>query len=178
MCDGGGSTGEGDHPEVDSIFVLFCFVLFCFVLFCFVLFFVLFCFVLFCFVFCFVVFDKNFNNFTTNNDKKDSNSIDIGIVDSLGQNVDQLLDYNVLSFVPFDQASKKTLVELKTVDGKVFRAAKGAPNVLLEMTNEDLQTKHLIEQKIADFASQGKRVVGTFFSFLKFDLIEEKNPKI
>lgn len=68
--------------------------------------------------------------------------------------------YNVLDFKPFDPVIKHTEANIKGPDGRQFKVAKGAPQVILEMAanREDISAD--VEEKVNSLASKGYRALG------------------
>jgi H+-transporting ATPase len=66
----------------------------------------------------------------------------------------------VLHFQPFDPVHKRTEATVKGADGKSFFVAKGAPQVILQMsTNADV-VKPEVEKNVSQFAARGFRSLG------------------
>ncbi|TMW57784.1 hypothetical protein Poli38472_014387 [Pythium oligandrum] len=70
-------------------------------------------------------------------------------------------EYTLLHYTPFDPTTKYTIAKLKdNKTGEVFRACKGAPQVILDMdVNADSLRKE-VEERIDEFASRGYRGLG------------------
>jgi H+-transporting ATPase len=68
--------------------------------------------------------------------------------------------YEVTHFMPFDPVHKRTeaTVKIKT-DGKLFRVAKGAPQVIAELS-ADAAAKTAVEKAVNAFAERGFRALG------------------
>ena len=74
---------------------------------------------------------------------------------------DQALKSNqVLHFQPFDPVHKRTEAAVKGADGKQFFVAKGAPQVILEMSINAGEVKPAVEKAINEFAARGFRSLG------------------
>ena len=63
---------------------------------------------------------------------EDKDTIDLAVIAGL-KNDQALKGYHVLHFQPFDAVHKRTEATVKTADGKQFKVAKGAPQVILQM---------------------------------------------
>ncbi|NGX28653.1 MAG: Calcium-transporting ATPase 1 [Candidatus Anoxychlamydiales bacterium] len=75
-------------------------------------------------------------------------------------NKDILNDYMREHFTPFDPVIKKAVATVKQKDGTSIQAAKGAPQVILKMSEgSDEQTKKVMEG-IENFAAKGYRTLG------------------
>ncbi|CAG8482056.1 11266_t:CDS:10 [Paraglomus occultum] len=74
--------------------------------------------------------------------------------------------YKVVEFNPFDPVSKRILVKLEK-DGKEYIASKGAPQVILQMVQDDspIDEQHLDDYNNAvnEFAKRGFRSIGVAF---------------
>ncbi|TDH66910.1 hypothetical protein CCR75_000410 [Bremia lactucae] len=74
-------------------------------------------------------------------------------------------EYTLLHYTPFDPTTKRTIAKLKdNRTGEIFRAVKGAPQVVLDMdvNAESLRTE--VEERINEFASRGYRGLGVGIS--------------
>ena len=71
-----------------------------------------------------------------------------------------LKSYQELHFQPFDPVHKRTEATIKTADGKQFFVAKGAPQVILEMSMNAGEVKPAVEKAINEFAARGFRSLG------------------
>lgn len=43
---------------------------------------------------------------------------------------DELKEYKIVDFIPFDPTSKRTMAKVQTSNGETFRVAKGAPQIV------------------------------------------------
>jgi len=92
--------------------------------------------------------------------RSDNNdTIDLAVLNGL-KDKDALNAYEVVHFTPFDPVHKRTEVTVKGKDGNVFKVTKGAPQVILALTNQTGQGKAAIEQAVNDFAARGFRALG------------------
>ena len=90
-------------------------------------------------------------------DNKDT--IDLAVLGGLKD--DQALKaYQVVHFQPFDPVHKRTEATIKGPDGKEFKVAKGAPQVILELSANARQVKPAVEKAINEFAARGFRSLG------------------
>ena len=71
-----------------------------------------------------------------------------------------LKSYQVVHFKPFDPVHKRTEATVKTADGKQFFVAKGAPQVILEMSTNAGEVKPAVEKAVNEFAARGFRSLG------------------
>jgi H+-transporting ATPase len=90
-------------------------------------------------------------------DSKDT--IDLAVLGGL-KNDQALKGYQVVHFQPFDPVHKRTETTLKGTDGKEFKAAKGAPQVILELSANAAQIKSAVEKAVNEFAARGFRSLG------------------
>ena len=90
---------------------------------------------------------------------EDKDTIDLAVIG--GVKDDQALKSNqVLHFQPFDPVHKRTEATVKGADGKQFFVAKGAPQVILEMSINAGEVKPAVEKAINEFAARGFRSLG------------------
>ncbi len=71
-----------------------------------------------------------------------------------------LSSYQVTHFQPFDPVHKRTEASIKTADGGVFKVSKGAPQVMLALSNNTDAIKSIINKAVDDFAARGFRALG------------------
>ncbi|WGJ13241.1 plasma-membrane proton-efflux P-type ATPase [Methylocapsa sp. D3K7] len=90
-------------------------------------------------------------------DNKDT--IDLAVLGGL-KNDQALKGYEVIHFQPFDPVHKRTEATVKDVDGKEFKVAKGAPQVILKLSANAAQVKSAAEKAVNDFAARGFRSLG------------------
>jgi len=85
-----------------------------------------------------------------------NDTIDLAVLGGLKD--DQgLKSYQVLHFQPFDPVHKRTEATVKGPDGNEFKVAKGAPQVILEMSANAGEVKAKVEQAVNAFAARGFR---------------------
>jgi H+-transporting ATPase len=90
---------------------------------------------------------------------EDKDTIDLAVIGGLKS--DQALkDYQVVHFQPFDPVHKRTEATVKAADGKQFHVAKGAPQVILEMSANAGEVKPTVEKAVNEFAARGFRSLG------------------
>ena len=89
----------------------------------------------------------------------DKDTIDLAVLGGLKS--DQALKgYEVIHFQPFDPVHKRTEATVKDADGKEFKVAKGASQVILELSANAAQVKPAVEKAVNDFAARGFRSLG------------------
>ena len=90
---------------------------------------------------------------------EDKDTIDLAVIGGVKDNK-ELKSYQVLHFEPFDPVHKRTEATVKGGDGKQFFVAKGAPQVILEMSKNASDVKPAVEKAVNDFAGRGFRSLG------------------
>jgi H+-transporting ATPase len=88
-----------------------------------------------------------------------NDTIDLAVLGSL-KNKQALQGYQVLHFQPFDPVHKRTEASVKAADGKTFKVAKGAPQVILELSANAGQVKSAVDTAVNEFAARGFRSLG------------------
>ena len=90
---------------------------------------------------------------------EDKDTIDLAIIGGV-KDEKALKTFQVLHFKPFDPVHKRTEATVKGADGRSFFVAKGAPQVILQMsTNADV-VKPEVEKTVNEFAARGFRSLG------------------
>jgi H+-transporting ATPase len=90
---------------------------------------------------------------------EDKDTIDLAVISGVKDDK-ALKAYQVLHFQPFDPVHKRTEATVKASDGKQFFVAKGAPQVILEMSNNAGEVKAAVEKAVDEFAGRGFRSLG------------------
>ena len=90
---------------------------------------------------------------------EDKDTIDLAVIGGVKDNK-ALSGYQVLHFQPFDPVHKRTEATVKGSDGKQFFVAKGAPQVILEMSKNADEVKPAVEKAVNEFAGRGFRSLG------------------
>jgi H+-transporting ATPase len=91
--------------------------------------------------------------------EEDKDTIDMAVLDGL-KDSKALKGYKVLHFQPFDPVHKRTEATVKGSDGKTFQVAKGAPQVILEMSANAGKVKAAVDKAVNEFAARGFRSLG------------------
>jgi H+-transporting ATPase len=91
--------------------------------------------------------------------EEDKDTIDMAVLDGL-KDAKALKGYKVLHFQPFDPVHKRTEATVKGPDGKTFQVAKGAPQVILEMSANAGKVKAAVDKAVNEFAARGFRSLG------------------
>jgi len=89
----------------------------------------------------------------------DKDTIDLAVLGDLKS--DQALKgYQVVHFQPFDPVHKRTEATVKGADGKQFKVAKGAPQVILALSANAGEVKPAVDKAVNEFAARGFRSLG------------------
>ncbi len=89
----------------------------------------------------------------------DNDTIDLAVLGGLKD--DQALKgYKVSHFQPFDPVHKRTEAAVTGPDGKAFKVAKGAPQVILALSANAAEVKPAVEKAVNEFAVRGFRSLG------------------
>jgi H+-transporting ATPase len=90
---------------------------------------------------------------------EDKDTIDLAVIGGVKDDK-ELKSFQVLHFQPFDPVHKRTEATVKGADGKQFFVAKGAPQVILEMSTNAAEVKPAVEKAVNEFAGRGFRSLG------------------
>ena len=74
--------------------------------------------------------------------------------------LDLLNSYQQLSFTPFDPVHKRTEATVKDNQGLTFKVTKGAPQIIMQMSDLSEEARQRAQQTVDDFAAQGYRALG------------------
>ncbi len=85
--------------------------------------------------------------------------IDQAIIGAI-QDKDKLKPYEQVDFVPFDPVHKRTEATVKENEQRTFRVTKGAPQVIIGMSDLDEPTKAKANKLVEDLAAKGYRTLG------------------
>lgn len=86
-------------------------------------------------------------------------TIDLAVLGGVAD--DKLLHgYDIVHFTPFDAVHKRTEATVKATDGTTFKVAKGAPQVILEMSDNAAAVKTAVDAAVNGFAARGFRALG------------------
>jgi len=84
--------------------------------------------------------------------------IDTAVLKALGE-ATKLQTYRTVRFEPFDPVRKRAEAEIEA-GGQRFKVAKGAPQVILELTRPNEITRRGVESTVESLASKGYRTLG------------------
>jgi H+-transporting ATPase len=90
---------------------------------------------------------------------EDKDAIDLAVIGGL-KNGQELTPYRVVHFQPFDPVHKRTEATVQAADGTQFQVAKGAPQVILEMSANAGEVRSAVEEAVNEFAGRGFRSLG------------------
>ncbi len=90
---------------------------------------------------------------------EDQDPIDIAVLGGLKEDITKS-GYDVIHYTPFDPVHKRTEAKVKSKDGGTFQTTKGAPQVILALSEISDDIKSEVEQKINEFAQRGFRSLG------------------
>jgi len=90
---------------------------------------------------------------------ENNDTIDLAVLGGM-KNKDDLKEYKIEHFQPFDPVHKRTEATVKTKDGKTFKVTKGAPQVILALSANLEQVKSAVDKAVNDFAAKGFRALG------------------
>ena len=90
---------------------------------------------------------------------ENNDTIDLAVLGGL-KDKDALTGYQVLHFQPFDPVHKRTEATVKAKDGKTFKVTKGAPQVILALSDNAGQVKPAVDKAVNEFAARGFRSLG------------------
>ena len=95
---------------------------------------------------------------------EDQDPIDIAVFDLVKKlRLDsELAKYKVLEFKPFDPETKRTEAVVRSPDGRILRAAKGAPQVIASLVG-DKTTAETVAKIVDDYAEKGYRMIGVAY---------------
>jgi len=71
-----------------------------------------------------------------------------------------LQGYTCVQFLPFDPVHKKTQSTIRDSENRTFQAAKGAPQVIMELCRLDPETTAKAQEEVDDLAAKGYRTLG------------------
>jgi H+-transporting ATPase len=94
---------------------------------------------------------------------EDKDPIDDAIIEktqSVKEVAENLKQYTVTNFKPFNPVVKRTVGTVKDSKGNEFKVAKGAPQVIRDLATNKEAIKDQVEKDIADFAASGYRALG------------------
>jgi H+-transporting ATPase len=90
---------------------------------------------------------------------ENNDTIDMAVLDGL-KDKNSLKDYKAVHFQPFDPVHKRTEATVKAKDGKTFKVTKGAPQVILKLSDNAGKVKSAVDKAVNDFAERGFRSLG------------------
>jgi H+-transporting ATPase len=91
--------------------------------------------------------------------EEDRDPIDLAVIGGLKDKED-LKNYRLTKFVPFDPVHKRTESTIEDSQKKTFRVTKGAPQVIMALCQMDPDTVVRAQQVVNDMAVKGYRTLG------------------
>ncbi|HZD42284.1 MAG TPA: HAD-IC family P-type ATPase, partial [Terriglobales bacterium] len=86
-------------------------------------------------------------------------TIDLAVLRGI-KDTSRLQEYRLTHFLPFDPVHKRTEAAIESADGKKFKVAKGAPQVIQALAANRAETSAAVEKAIEAFAARGFRSLG------------------
>ncbi len=90
---------------------------------------------------------------------EDKDAIDQAVLEALDNDA-LLKSYHQTAFMPFDPVHKRTEAKIADEQGAAFQVTKGAPQVIMQMSDLEDKDKQRAEQVVESFATQGYRALG------------------
>jgi len=91
--------------------------------------------------------------------EENDDPIDQAILNSY-QKKENLKKFSIIHFEPFDPVHKKTKAKVRDQKGKEIFVSKGAPQVILNLSDIPEKVKQKVKDQINDFAGKGYRTLG------------------
>ena len=91
--------------------------------------------------------------------KNNRDAIDKAIAKKI-KDPEELKNYVIEKFIPFDPIKKRTEATIKKIDGTTFMVAKGAPQVILSLAKPKASFAEKVNKSIDTFAQKGYRTIG------------------
>lgn len=95
--------------------------------------------------------------------EENNDIIDLAVLGGV-KNKEVLNQYTLLHFLPFDPVHKRTEASIKGKDGKEFKVTKGAPQIIMELSDNSDKVKQTVNKAVNDFAERGYRSLGVAHS--------------
>lgn len=90
---------------------------------------------------------------------ENNDTIDLAVLSGL-KDKNLLHNYKIIHFQPFDPVSKRTEATVNAKDGSTFKVTKGAPQVILNLSENAGQIKAMVDKAVNEFAARGFRSLG------------------
>jgi H+-transporting ATPase len=91
--------------------------------------------------------------------EEDQDPIDLAVLGGI-KDKEAFQRYTRVQFVPFDPVHKKTESTIKDSEDRTFKAAKGAPKVIMELCHLDQETSDKAQEAVDGLAAKGYRTLG------------------
>jgi H+-transporting ATPase len=92
--------------------------------------------------------------------EEDKDPLDMAIIAKAKENPQNLKDYVVAKFTPFDPVRKRADAQVSGKGGKSFQISKGAPQVILSLAANKDAIADEVNKYVDDFAANGYRALG------------------
>lgn len=94
--------------------------------------------------------------------EEDKDPIDLAVLHALERfNLkDEIKKYKQIKFTPFDPVIKRTEAVIEAPDGKQFKVAKGAPQVILNLVGANEELRRKVMEIVDEHAKRGYRMIG------------------
>lgn len=87
---------------------------------------------------------------------EDHDPIDKAVIDGLAD-PKAIADYRIVTFVPFDPVTKRTVATVTDSKGVTIVVAKGAPQAIVALADSDADTKSSVARIVSQLAAKGNR---------------------
>jgi len=91
--------------------------------------------------------------------EENQDPIDLAVIGGL-QDKENLKNYRLIKFVPFDPVQKRTESTIEDSQQQTFRVTKGAPQVIIDLCQMDPDSVVRAQQVVNDMAVKGDRALG------------------
>ncbi len=94
--------------------------------------------------------------------EEDKDPIDLAVLNALERFglQETVKRYKQVKFVPFDPVIKRVEAMIEDPEGKLFRVAKGAPQVILDLVKADSALRDVVMKIVDEHARRGYRMIG------------------
>ncbi len=100
--------------------------------------------------------------------KENNDPIEKPIFEWIDKHNVQIPHYKTIKFIPFNPIIKRT-ESIVEIEGKNIVATKGAPQVIIELCNLNLEEKEKVYAKVEEFANDGFRTLGVAYKYDESD---------
>ena len=100
--------------------------------------------------------------------KENNDPIEKPLFEWVEKNNINIPNFTIKQFIPFDPVSKRTQALIQ-INNKEIIATKGAPQVIIEMSDLDNEAKKEVYKKVEEFANEGFRTLGVGYKNINED---------